>query len=411
MVLLYIKFYIGINISLNTDNNRFAFILLSFILSIIILVFSRSWVTLIIGWDGLGLSSFLLVIYYRNSKRLSGGLLTFLTNRFGDALFILTFLNINYIGWFFLEFIETKTSMFFLFLIILGATTKRAQYPFCSWLPAAIAAPTPVSSLVHSSTLVTAGVYVLIRFNFLVQGLIPLLCVISLATMTIRGFTANLELDFKKVIAISTLSQLGFIIFTLSLGYWSLAFFHVLFHAFFKSSLFLSTGSLIHEIYRIQDSRLYGGSQSSFLAKLYFISCCFSLMGFPFTLGFYSKDRILRRLSNNHPNLTVWVFTLACGLTVAYCLRIIYISLNKTINSPTILEKGENYYFIFPILLLVIFKTLIGGFFFIEFFFIEVFTFLESMLGVFVFILGFLLTFIRIKKKINLYFFLLYILP
>jgi len=187
-------------------------------------------------------------------------------------------------------------------LIILGAITKRAQYPFSSWLPAAIAAPTPVSSLVHSSTLVTAGVYALIRFNFLLTEVLHLLCILSISTIFIRGLRANIETDFKKIIAISTLSQLGFIIFTLSLGYWALTFFHVLFHAFFKSSLFLSTGSLIHEKYRIQDSRFYGNFQRSFYSKVFFISSCIRLIGLPFTLGFFSKDTILRKIASLNRN-------------------------------------------------------------------------------------------------------------
>lgn len=118
-----------------------------------------------------------------------------------------------------------------------------------------MAAPTPVSSLVHSSTLVTAGVYLLLRFNHTLQDIYPILGVISLVTITIAGFYANYELDFKKVVAISTLRQLGFIIFTISIGNLLLGFLHIIFHAFFKRVLFLSTGNLIHFIFGAQDSR------------------------------------------------------------------------------------------------------------------------------------------------------------
>lgn len=114
---------------------------------------------------------------------------------------------------------QHETVLFFCLVIVFGAITKRAQLPFSSWLPAAIAAPTPVSSLVHSSTLVTAGVFLLIRFNCLLEEVFPVLIVISLGTMLLAGVRANLELDFKKIVAMSTLSQLGFMLFSLSIGF------------------------------------------------------------------------------------------------------------------------------------------------------------------------------------------------
>jgi len=158
-------------------------------------------------------------------------------------------------------------------LFLVGCIAKRAQVPFSAWLPAAIAAPTPVSSLVHSSTLVTAGVYVLVRFNrifFSFSWLAPISCL----TMALAGYVACLEKDLKKVIAISTLRQLSVIFFSLTLGLWKLAFLHVLLHALYKSLLFLGCGRLMINIRGGQDSRFFGFTfggvkKNLFLHKLF----------------------------------------------------------------------------------------------------------------------------------------------
>lgn len=146
---------------------------------------------------------------------------------------------------------------FFVFVLCLGCFTKRAQVPFSAWLPAAMRAPTPVSSLVHSSTLVTAGVYVLIRYNLSVFRRGLMVCLSSF-TVFLAGFVAVLESDFKKLVAISTLSQLGVMVYGIVLGIWKLAFLHVLVHALFKAALFLSVGSLMSAVDGDQDIRLYG---------------------------------------------------------------------------------------------------------------------------------------------------------
>lgn len=178
-------------------------------------------------------------------------------------------------------------------LVILAAITKRAQIPFSAWLPAAMAAPTPVSALVHSSTLVTAGVYLLIRFSEVI-GVNMFLMYVSVFTIILSGVGANFEIDLKKIIALSTLSQLGVIIITLSLGLVELTFFHLISHALFKSLLFLCAGAYIHRYGDIQDIRFLGGVGKIFpLTSFLFIGCSLSLCGFPFLSGFYSKDLIL----------------------------------------------------------------------------------------------------------------------
>jgi len=174
--------------------------------------------------------------------------------------------------------------------------TKRAQIPFSAWLPAAIAAPTPVSSLVHSSTLVTAGVYILIRFRYLLNNpsIKMFLISIALLTIVISGIRGVFEFDLKKIIALSTLRQLGFIISTLALGLPDLTFFHLATHACFKALLFMCAGLFIHSFQDNQDIRGFGIINKNFSLSLCMFNVAnLSLSGFPFLSGFFSKDLIL----------------------------------------------------------------------------------------------------------------------
>lgn len=213
-------------------------------------------------------------------------------------------------------------------LVLLAAITKRAQIPFSSWLPAAIAAPTPVSALVHSSTLVTAGVYLLIRFNRLIsiRDWGTFLLLISGLTMFMAGIGANFEYDLKKIIALSTLRQLGLIMRILSMGYYELAFFHLLTHALFKALLFICAGAIIHNIGDFQDIRIIGG----LVYHMPLTSSCFNvanlaLCGMPFLAGFYSKDLILEVVSLSYVNIfRFFLFFFSTGLTVSYSLRLVY---------------------------------------------------------------------------------------
>jgi len=180
--------------------------------------------------------------------------------------------------------------------LLVGAITKRAQIPFSSWLPAAIAAPTPVSSLVHSSTLVTAGVYIRIRFFYILSSFFSskIFCVVRVLTSIRAGLIACLEKDFKKVVAISTLRQLGIILYVISIGEVFIGFFHIVCHALFKALLFLRCGVFIFLSIGGQDIRLIGGfSILTPFASLIIIVSRMSLLGFPFLAGFFSKDLII----------------------------------------------------------------------------------------------------------------------
>lgn len=389
VVFLYSKYYMDDSVLLyNSDNSRFFYLLFLFVVSMFFLVFSGSWVVVILGWDGLGLVSFLLVIYYNNRSRLDSGLITVFTNRVGDCLFILSFMFIFYCGWFRLDFLSFYRVTLFSVVLFLGCITKRAQIPFSSWLPAAMAAPTPVSSLVHSSTLVTAGVYLIVRFNYLFEGIYPFLICISLFTIFLAGLCAVYELDFKKVVAISTLSQLGFIVFSISCGYWVLSFLHIIFHAFFKRSLFLSTGRIIHYLLGDQDSRNFGSLGSSFFSKLLFFIRSLSLIGFPFSLGFYSKDTILGEILFSRFNLISFLFLFGCCFTVAYRARLIYMGF---IGFPSFFSSfsfGDDKFFYLPVIILYFFCVFIGNYFFFYFIPPVVFSFMEVFFGLLVIRVG-----------------------
>lgn len=390
VVFLYRKFYMSdVLYPKNFINVRFFYLLFLFVISMIFLVFSGSWVVVMLGWDGLGLVSFLLVIFYNNSSRLDSGLITVFTNRVGDCFFIFRFIFIFYRGWFSFDFLSSFSCVFFCFLLFLGCVTKSAQAPFSSWLPAAIAAPTPVSSLVHSSTLVTAGVYLLIRFNFLLEGIFFILGPLSLLTICLAGLCAVFELDFKKVVAISTLSQLGFIIFSISCGYWLLSFLHMVFHAFFKSSLFLSTGNLIHYLLGGQDSRHFGSLGVSFFSKIIFFLSTLSLIGFPFSLGFYSKDRILGSLLFDFSSFTSFFFILGCCFTVAYSLRLVYIGFLLYPSFDVSSYFNDDWFFYFPMVFLYLSCVFLGNFFFYYFTPPVVLSFLDFIIGLLIIISGF----------------------
>lgn len=306
---------------------RFIQLVLLFIISINLLVFIPNLITLLLGWDGLGLVSFLLVIYYQNPKSLGAGIITALTNRIGDVLILISIaLVLNSGSWNLIFTHDFALSSIVSISLICAAITKRAQIPFSSWLPAAIAAPTPVSALVHSSTLVTAGVFLLFRFYpsiSLSPYMSPSLLIFATITCLIAGLSANTECDIKKIIALSTLSQLGVIIIRLGMGLPLLAFFHLITHALFKALLFLCAGTLIHLHHHSQDLRFIGNLtlQIPSITSPIIVSNL-ALCGSPFLAGFYSKDLILEiALFNPYSLVIIILFFFATGLTVRYTLR------------------------------------------------------------------------------------------
>nr|QNG56269.1 NADH dehydrogenase subunit 5 [Platisus zelandicus] len=320
--------------------NRFILLVVMFVVSMVLLIISPNLISILLGWDGLGLVSYCLVIYYQNVKSYNAGMLTALSNRVGDAALLISIAwMLNYGSWnyiMYLEFMKNDLIMMIIsFLIVLAAITKSAQIPFSAWLPAAMAAPTPVSSLVHSSTLVTAGVYLLIRFNFCFSNsLNMILLFLGCLTMFMSGLGANFEFDLKKIIALSTLSQLGLMMSILALGEFYLAFFHLLTHALFKALLFMCAGNMIHNLSSCQDIRFMGSLIYYLpLTSTFFNISNFALCGLPFLSGFYSKDLIVEVMSMQYLNVFIYmIFYISIGLTVCYSIRLAYYSLFGELN-------------------------------------------------------------------------------
>lgn len=362
MVLFYRTYYI------EGDKFFVRFILLVylFVLSIIFLIISPNIIRILLGWDGLGLVSYCLVIYYQNIKSANAGIITILSNRVGDVAILLGIawiLNFGRWNFYYVQFMYTSRDLIILLLlIILAAITKRAQMPFSAWLPAAMAAPTPVSALVHSSTLVTAGVYLLIRFNYIL-GVNNFLFYVGVITMFMSGLGANYETDLKKIIALSTLSQLGLIIIRLSLGFYEFAFFHLMTHAIFKSLLFLCAGVFIHSMGDIQDIRILGGLIISCpVTSFYFICSSMALCGFPFLSGFYSKDIILELFFIRKMNFFMLVVVfLATMFTLTYSVRLIYYLFFNNLGLKSLVNLGEESGMLLPISLLVLLSLMAGG--------------------------------------------------
>nr|QXG19005.1 NADH dehydrogenase subunit 5 [Chymomyza costata] len=366
LVIYYSKEYMESDYNIN----RFILLVFMFVLSMMLLIISPNLISILLGWDGLGLVSYCLVIYFQNIKSYNAGMLTALSNRIGDvALLLAISWMLNYGSWnyiFYLEFMKNDFEMMLIgSLVMLAAMTKSAQIPFSSWLPAAMAAPTPVSALVHSSTLVTAGVYLLIRFNILLSDtwLGQLLLLLSGLTMFMAGLGANFEFDLKKIIALSTLSQLGLMMSILSMGFFKLAMFHLLAHALFKALLFMCAGAIIHNMNNSQDIRMMGGLS----IHMPLTSACFNvsnlaLCGMPFLSGFYSKDMILEVVMMSNVNIfSFFLFFFSTGLTVCYSFRLVFYSMTSDLNCGSLNMLNDESWVMLRGMMGLLIMSIIGG--------------------------------------------------
>ena len=311
-----------------------------FIFSMLLLVMGSNYLILFIGWEGVGLCSYLLIgFWYTNKEYGAAARKAFIMNRIGDLGMIIGILMIAYQtnAVDFLSVAQNSSKfeldspiiIFITASLFIGAMGKSAQIPLFTWLPDAMAGPTPVSALIHAATMVTAGIYLVVRSNFLFS-LAPTtmdgILFIGLLTALVAAFIGLRQNDIKKVLAYSTVSQLGFMFVALGVGAYTTAMFHLMTHAFFKALLFLGAGSVIHAMSGEQDMRFMGGLKSKIkITHITFLIGTLAISGFPFLSGMISKDEILTNVYGKNPVLWVILFLVAT-LTAIYMFRMYYLT-------------------------------------------------------------------------------------
>lgn len=332
----------------------------------LVLVTGNNLIQMFIGWEGVGIVSFLLISFWNSrNQAVKSSLKAIILNRIGDisllisiSLIFLIFKTIDYdILFLIAPFFSTyEYSFFFLnlnifdlinFFLLIGAIGKSAQIGLHIWLPDAMEGPTPVSALIHAATMVTAGIFLLIKFSFFLeysQNILNLIVIIGGITVVLAGTIGLVQYDIKKIIAYSTCSQLGYMFVACGLSTYNLSLFHLYNHAFFKALLFLSAGAIIHALNDEQDIRKMGGLLKV-LPYTYsvFVIGTFALIGFPFLTGYYSKDLILELCFSLFSSISLYIYILiifGAFLTSFYSLRLIFlVFFNKVNSNKKIIEK------------------------------------------------------------------------
>lgn len=313
------------------NSKKFFFIIILFFFSIILLVHSSNFITFFMGWDGLGVSSICLIMFYPNKITLYNSFLTIIFNRLGDVIFILIFCLAMMNFTFFILILDSNYSVIFFILVLICSFTKRAQFPLSSWLPAAMSAPTPISAIVHSSTLVTAGVYIVHKMGayFFIRGLQIFFIYFRFLTFALGGLMANIEIDFKKIVAFSTIRQISMIIFFCSLGFYKIALSHTMFHAFFKTLLFCVAGVFFMIFFSDQFKNHFFSFKGADLVRLLLLSSIFRMTGLIFSSSFVTKDLVLEIVGANR--LFFYFFILVFSfMTLYYCCKLFRIRNSKS---------------------------------------------------------------------------------
>jgi NADH-quinone oxidoreductase subunit L len=347
-----------------------------FVASMLVLVLGNSLVSLYLGWEGVGLCSFLLIgFYYKDPANGQAARKAFVVTRVGDTFMAIgLFILFRELGTLNIQEILTLVPQKFqsgdpvlslaALLLLGGAVGKSAQLPLQTWLPDAMAGPTPVSALIHAATMVTAGVYLIARTHtvfILSPEVLHLVGVIGAVTLLLAGFTALVQTDIKRILAYSTMSQIGYMFLALGAGAWGAAVFHLMTHAFFKALLFLSAGSVIIATHHEQDIFKMGGLRK----KLPFVYACFivggsALAALPFlTAGFFSKDEILwEAWASGNPGF-FYAGLLGAFLTSIYTFRLIFIVFHG--EEKTDAHEGHGISHTLPLLVLLVLSTFVGA--------------------------------------------------
>lgn len=351
-----------------------------FVFSMLLLILGANYLVMFIGWEGVGLCSYLLIgFWFKKREYTNAAKKAFVMNRIGDLGFLvgmlLVFYNFGTLSY--KEFfgmlsttgasIPSGTITAITICFFIGATGKSAQIPLYTWLPDAMAGPTPVSALIHAATMVTAGIYMIARSNVL-YSLAPftlqIVAVIGLATALLAASIAIRQNDIKKVLAYSTVSQLGFMFLALGVGAYTVAVFHVMTHAFFKALMFLGSGSVIHAMDGEQDIRKMGGlGKKMRITSITFLIGCLAISGFPFLSGFFSKDAILTAAYAHSPILFA-LGVVAAMMTAFYMFRLYFLTFTGTFRGT---HEQEHHLHESPIamtgpLMVLAILSIIGGY-------------------------------------------------
>ncbi|CAL4320113.1 NADH-quinone oxidoreductase subunit L [Buchnera aphidicola (Eriosoma lanigerum)] len=357
------------------DNARFFAYMNLFMLSMFILVLADNLVLMYLGWEGVGVCSYLLIsFYYNHNINFRSAMKAFIITRIGDIFLLISIIilytefgTVDFISLNFLSNSQLICHNKLLYCItgclLLGSIGKSAQFPLQTWLSDAMVGPTPVSALIHAATMITAGVYLIVRTHFLfilTPIVLYIIGIIGCITLVISSFSALVQTDIKKILAYSTMNQISYMFLALSVEAWQASILHLIAHAIFKALLFLSAGSLIIACKNEKNIFKMGGSIHQF-PFLYF---CFliggaSLISLPIvTLGFYTKENILFSLLNSH-HIFLFTMGLLGGLiTSIYTFRMIFSIFNN--SNIDLINKNSGFMHDFPLIVLVLFSSLFG---------------------------------------------------